>query len=368
VINPARADISLMARMLIDGAELAHRKELLSFTESDVSFLVRGGPFVIPEIEKIIDEFYRVQMSLPEVASLIGDAETVHSIRSAQGTYIDDLFSGEYDESYAINRLRIGLVLKQMGVQPKYYLSAAKVLQDILKNIVRTKVSDSDLVHGISTALEKLLALDSALVIEAYLHTTISELENSAEKAMAYTARMKDKIAEIETLSRTDPLTGLLNRRAFLDELKKELSRARRHVEPVSLLYFDVNNFKAINDSFGHSKGDEHLQLIAKVLNDVLRETDFAGRLGGDEFCVAYAGANMDQARMATARFLASLQVVTTTTVSTGIASTGPRKFLQPENLISKADELMMKAKSEEVPHPKKVAVSNLKVRRSPRS
>src|SRR4029079_10698047 len=164
------------------------------------------------------------------------------------------------------------------------------------------------------------------------------------------------------------PLTGLLNRRAFLDELKKELSRARRHVEPVSLLYFDVNNFKAINDSFGHSKGDEHLQLIAKVLNDVLRETDFAGRLGGDEFCVAYAGANMDQARMATARFLASLQVVTTTTVSTGIASTGPRKFLQPENLISKADELMMKAKSEEVPHPKKVAVSNLKVRRSPRS
>jgi diguanylate cyclase (GGDEF)-like protein len=335
-----------MARMLIDAAELAHRKELLSFTEADVSFLVRAGPFVIPEIENIIEEFYRVQLSFPEVASIIGNDETLRRLRSAQRTYIDDLFSGDYDESYANNRLRIGLVHKQIGVQPKYYLSATKTLLDILKNIVVTQVCDGDLALGITAALEKLISLDSALVIEAYLQTTITELEVSAERALAYNARMKEKIAEIEALSRTDALTGLLNRRAFLEELKKELGRAKRHVEPVSLLYVDVDNFKAINDGYGHSKGDEELNLIARVLREVLRGTDFAGRIGGDEFCVAYSGDSIDQARTATDRFLARLHALTSTTVSTGIASTGPKEFLHPDELIARADKLMIEAKS----------------------
>jgi len=357
-MNSSRTDVSLIARMQIDGTELAHRKQLLSFTESDVSCLLQGAPFVLPEFDKIIEEFYRIQLSFPEVAAIIGDAGTLRRLRSAQRRYIEDLFSGEYGESYANHRLRIGLVHKQIGVLPKYYLSATKTLQNLLNAVVVEQVSDRDLAGGIMIALEKLLSLDSALVIEAYLQTTISELEVSAEKALAYTARMKEKIIEIELLARTDPLTGLLNRRAFLDELKKELGRAMRHVEPVGLLYFDVDDFKSINDQHGHAKGDEQLQLIAKVLREALRGTDFAGRIGGDEFCVAYSAANMEQARKATQRFLHSLQAATSTTVSTGIATTGPRRFLTPEDLISRADELMIEAKSMRVLSRRKAAAA----------
>jgi hypothetical protein len=220
-----------MARMLIDEAELAHRKELLSFTDADVSFLMLGGPFVMPHIEGILDEFYRVQLAIPEVSAIIGANETLRRLRSAQNTYIESLFSGTYDESYASNRLRIGLVHKQSGVQPKYYFSAMKTLQDILRNVLETRIADIALAAGVNAALDKLLYLDTGLIIDAYLQSNISELERTTAKARAYTARMKKKVAEIELLSKTDSLTGLLNRRAFLDELRKEFLRAKRHDE-----------------------------------------------------------------------------------------------------------------------------------------
>jgi len=357
-MDSSRTDLSVMARMQIDATELSLRKQLMSFTDVDVSYLVQGGLFILPEIDGIIEEFYRIQLSFPQLASIIGDDQTLRRLQSAQRQYIEDLFSGEYDESYANNLLRVGLVHKHIGVLPKYYLSATKTLQKILNGAVANRISDPGLALGITVALEKLLSLDSALVIESYLQTSISELEVSAEKALAYTARMKEKIAEIETLARTDPLTGLPNRRAFLEELKKELGRATRHGEPVGLLYFDVDDFKSINDQHGHSKGDEQLQLIAKVLREVLRGTDFAGRMGGDEFCVAYSRANMEQSRMATERFLSRLKNVTSTTVSTGIATTGPRKFLVPEELIAKADELMLEVKAMNAQHRRKAAAA----------
>jgi diguanylate cyclase (GGDEF)-like protein len=335
-----------MARMLIDEAELAHRKELLSFTDTDVSFLMLGGPFVMPHIEGILDEFYRVQLAIPEVSAIIGANETLRRLRSAQNTYIESLFSGTYDESYASNRLRIGLVHKQSGVQPKYYFSAMKTLQDILRNVLAARIADIALAAGVNAALDKLLYLDTGLIIDAYLQSNISELERTTAKARAYTARMKKKVAEIELLSKTDSLTGLLNRRAFLDELRKEFLRAKRHDEQVSLLYLDVDDFKSINDKLGHSEGDERLKLIGRTLRRDLRETDFAGRLGGDEFCVTFSGATLGQARLATDRFLARLQRVTISTVSIGIACTGPVEFVPPETLIAEADRAMIEAKS----------------------
>jgi diguanylate cyclase (GGDEF)-like protein len=198
---------------------------------------------------------------------------------------------------------------------------------------------------GVTAALDKLFYLDTGLTIDAYLQSTIAEYKRAAEKAQTYAARMEEKVAEIEVLSRTDPLTGLLNRRAFLEELRKELHRAMRHAEPVCLAYIDVDNFKSINDGLGHAKGDEQLALIARALSHDLRKTDFVCRFGGDEFCITFSGATLDQARMATDRFLARLRKVTVSTVSIGIASTGPIEFLESESFIAEADKAMLRAK-----------------------
>ncbi len=83
-----------------------------------------------------------------------------------------------------------------------------------------------------------------------------------------------------------DELTGLLNRRALVERLEEEISRARRHGAPLSLIYADVDEFKEVNDRFGHAVGDEFLILVAETLTLTLRPTDHVARMGGDEFVV----------------------------------------------------------------------------------
>lgn len=87
-------------------------------------------------------------------------------------------------------------------------------------------------------------------------------------------------------LATTDGLTGLFNRRHFLELAEKEIHIALRYKNPLSMIMFDIDHFKRINDSFGHAIGDEVLRELARRVKQTLRETDFAGRLGGEEFAV----------------------------------------------------------------------------------
>ena len=92
---------------------------------------------------------------------------------------------------------------------------------------------------------------------------------------------------QLEQLARTDPLTSLLNRRSFTARLGTELDRVQRGHGGFSLLMLDLNNFKFINDRFGHVAGDRVLETVARILTGETRSQDVAARLGGDEFCVA---------------------------------------------------------------------------------
>jgi len=97
-----------------------------------------------------------------------------------------------------------------------------------------------------------------------------------------------EKLILEESLADTDPLTGLANRRFFQEQLEREHARAKRHPEPFTIAYFDLDNFKYVNDSMGHDVGDELLQVVASNLTMSIRSTDFAARLGGDEFSVLF--------------------------------------------------------------------------------
>jgi diguanylate cyclase (GGDEF)-like protein len=90
----------------------------------------------------------------------------------------------------------------------------------------------------------------------------------------------------VRKLSRTDSLTGLLNVRGFTEQAEKLFGVAARHKRSVVLAYIDLDNFKIVNDQFGHSEGDKVLQVIGNELLNSLRATDVAGRMGGDEFAI----------------------------------------------------------------------------------
>ena len=94
------------------------------------------------------------------------------------------------------------------------------------------------------------------------------------------------ELERAKRLAALDALTGIANRRTFAEALRRELSRAERSGKPLSVILFDLDDFKAINDSFSHAAGDRALQLVARCAEGVTREGDLVARLGGDEFAV----------------------------------------------------------------------------------
>lgn len=127
----------------------------------------------------------------------------------------------------------------------------------------------------------ELAETSDVLLIERQLNDTIDRLVT--ECVVAYFDRATSELA---SQARSDPLTGLLNHQAFTSALELELDRARRYDRGLSLVFFDVDHFKAINDTLGHPEGDRVLRRVAALLRESLRTSDLAGRMGGDEFAI----------------------------------------------------------------------------------
>ena len=117
-----------------------------------------------------------------------------------------------------------------------------------------------------------------------------AELTPAVRAALAHLQeevdRLQGKLADAELLADLDPLTPVLNRRAFERELNRAMASARRYGEDLSLVYFDLNGFKGVNDTYGHAAGDAALKHVADVLGRNVRDSDVVGRMGGDEFAV----------------------------------------------------------------------------------
>jgi len=161
----------------------------------------------------------------------------------------------------------------------------------------------------------------------------------------------KDRtVRQYKLAAATDPLTDLLNRRGFFEAAAAIMAERRRRNEPVCVLAFDLDRFKAINDQFGHSAGDATLHLFAAVIKKTLRAGDAIGRLGGEEFIALLpatlgdAAAAADRVRKAFAGASAAPGSHAAATVSVGVAS-GPA-VAEIDTLIVRADAALYRAKS----------------------
>jgi len=164
--------------------------------------------------------------------------------------------------------------------------------------------------------------------------------------------RMAALISEARRLAATDSLTGLMNRRAFLEAMELESSRATRHTLPLSVLMIDVDHFKKVNDTYGHDAGDVVLRGMATVLHRIARKSDFVARWGGEEFIVALVQTADAGGRIAAERVRRAINEATFTlpsgnpikvTASIGLASAA--STVQLEDLITRADRALYAAK-----------------------
>jgi len=112
---------------------------------------------------------------------------------------------------------------------------------------------------------------------------------------------------ELEHFASKDFLTGMMNRRIFLQMGKKYFLASKRHGKPLSFLMIDIDHFKSINDAYGHDMGDKTLKSFALTVQDNLRENDLAGRLGGEEFGVILTETNVDQAMVVAEKIRSSI-------------------------------------------------------------
>jgi diguanylate cyclase (GGDEF)-like protein len=149
---------------------------------------------------------------------------------------------------------------------------------------VRT-LSDSSTVMGIPETELTPKVRDAIMTLMAEVDTLRREVESNRRRML-----------ELEELADMDALLPILNRRAFMRELTRIQSFAARYQVQAGLIYFDLDNFKEINDTYGHSAGDAVLKHVASTLQENIRSSDAVGRLGGDEFGVILAQASTQQA------------------------------------------------------------------------
>ena len=124
---------------------------------------------------------------------MIGDMETLQRLRNAQRKYVLDLFAGIYDSEYVNNRLRIGMIHKRIGVEPKLYLSAVKTLKDILFKMLKAEISDEQELSAVLDGLDKLLYFDTTLVFDAYIDSLVKEVKTEKNKTGKYAAELEKK-------------------------------------------------------------------------------------------------------------------------------------------------------------------------------
>jgi diguanylate cyclase (GGDEF)-like protein len=162
---------------------------------------------------------------------------------------------------------------------------------------------------------------------------------------------LKSRLSEAQDLADRDGLTPLYNRRALVRELGRTAALAERYGMRASLVYFDLDGFKAINDRFGHGAGDKVLQTVAERLLAHLRDTDIVGRLGGDEFAVILTQADLVTAQ---AKAIQIVRAMETSPVDTGAwmiplhMSFGLCEITgaeAPDQILARADGAMYAAK-----------------------
>ncbi|MBX9794515.1 MAG: GGDEF domain-containing protein, partial [Burkholderiaceae bacterium] len=249
----------------------------------------------------------------PEETWLVGQLEPIRALLDGPLS-ADELSTAEHSLAMVIER----------QVNARRSLQDAKVaLKEMLATLIerigmmgdstgkfydqvgdyQTRLERADNFETLSTVIRGLLA--DTQVVRADIQSSRNELVEARRKVETYEARVRElerELSEVATLVQRDPLTQARNRRGLEEAFKLESARALRYGSDMAFLLLDVDNFKQVNDSFGHLGGDRALVHLAQTLHATLRPTDVLVRLGGEEFGVLLPSTSLADARTVSER------------------------------------------------------------------
>jgi len=214
------------------------------------------------------------------------------------------------------------------------------------------KIGGADNLTELSHILDDIMH-DTRIIQASALrsHEELASTRKQAHDAEERAKRLEQELEQVSEKMHEDQLTGALNRRGLDETLDREIKRADRQKEPVSLALIDIDNFKHLNDTLGHQAGDQALVHLTKVIKDALRPTDAVARYGGEEFLIIMPNTGLDEAaatitrlqRELTKRFFLHDNKRLLITFSAGVALRANNE--DTEELIGRADRAMYHAK-----------------------
>ena len=247
-------------------------------------------------------------------------------------------------------------------------LYGAKTKQELIANLGKTihKEAMVVLVDEFVTLLEgrrifeaefKSKTLSGVLLYDVAMRVSVPEIYKDTFKRVIVTLQdisvQKKLERHLRKLAQTDGLTGFLNHNAINRKLEEEFRRAKRYDLKLSCLMIDLDRFKMINDKFGHPKGNQVLRHVAMVIHQNLREVDFVGRYGGDEFIIILPETSQENARVVAQRLISVFStrwrggksLFNNITLSIGISGLPADDVKTVKGLIAKTDKAMYTAK-----------------------
>lgn len=282
--------------------------------------------------------------------------------RQGRFTYVSDQFGRLIGQpaKAMVGQARAAYKLQPEGMQIGYYLTLAEQGTPVSLEYSGFRPDESPY-WGRSL----LIALKSAADTEQVFFELATDLTAEKMTANALNSvndnlielinKNTELIAQLEVAARTDPLTGLLNRRALYERAKQEGDRAKRKKSPLSLIAMDVDHFKMINDQYGHEVGDQALIMLARWCGEALRSTDLLARTGGEEFILLLPDTDLTHAMLIAERMRLAIQnnrvLVESSntrfgyTVSQGVAMVGEQESVQ--DAMIRADRALYQAKAE---------------------
>jgi two-component system, cell cycle response regulator len=250
----------------------------------------------------------------------------------------------------------LDVVLDDMdGYSVCRWLRLGEATRDMIIIMLTVKTDVKERIEGLHVGADDYIPKPFDMdELEARIFATLRS-RNARLELRQRNTELEGLLTRTEHLARTDALTGTLNRRRFAEVLRHELASAQRYKYPLSLMLFDVDHFKAVNDSQGHASGDEALRNVAQIIGSSIREVDTCARYGGDEFVVLLPHTQGENATVVAERIRGSLAraraswqgAACNLSLSVGIASSEDASLANPDELLEAADRALYDAKQQ---------------------
>jgi len=318
VVLPQFADIPAASDKIENVIQLAQKantvEEINALGETLKSFILRA--------EMRNDAQHRMQESLVQMLRLLissmGELTIEDKWLHGQISIVQDIISKplDIDAVYNAESSLKELIYKQSNIKPGL-IAAKETLKGMMSSFVsgladisrstgtyqakinqyQVQISETEDITQLNTILQNLVGDIREMNADAQnSHNAFEETQKKVEEAEKQINELSAKLDYISEVAHQDFLTGALNRRGMDEAIDREFERADRHNTPISLAMIDIDHFKKINDTMGHSTGDTALAHLAKVVKSILRSTDVLARYGGEEFVILLPGSKQNDA------------------------------------------------------------------------